>query len=153
VASNVYVCKSMIWRRGVINDMLNAIWGRPAAPLVDPVPKVGLFGNDFQPTPDSVIGDFETVTWTGYHNAASGVNSAANYDEAHQWTFSMPGYSLFGDPPLVGDVAYGWFLTNTAGTEWFAAEKFDQPIAFAVEGDALALTVALMLGTDYTGPG
>jgi len=88
---------------------------------------VKLFQNDVTPTRDTVIGDLDIATFTGYTSPAAVVfgdpfiNSEGNAEVlGGQVQFTQTGTTIT-------NTVYGYYVTDTAGTKLLAAERFATP--------------------------
>lgn len=116
--------------------------------------KLHLYSNDMTPTPASVLGDFTECVFSGY-SAKTVVWSAAFYDE-NNVPASSGGEALFTMSGATPDVAYGAFLTDTAGTKLLWSARLDTPpFSFVKTGDTLAVSnkMGLTTGTLARDPG
>lgn len=100
---------------------------------------VRLFQNNFTPSPNMVVGDLVECTFTGY--AASTVivwNPVGDDDTGNAL--------VIGDQKLfaatgsaIGNMAFGYYVTDAAGTVVYWAERFATPKSFDSAGDQLAV--------------
>ena len=109
-------------------------------------PKVKLFVNNFTPTANSVIGDFTlgssndwaaiVVTWGAAHLTPQGM--AELLSQLCTWTWTAGATE--------GLTAYGYLVTDTAGTGLLFSERFDTPVPQVFNGQQLSLIVRYLLG-------
>jgi len=112
---------------------------------------VRLFSNDFTPTQDSVDTDFTECTFGGY----AGITVAAwigpvNLGDDAQGLHVEANYEA--TDAVTPENAFGYFLTDTAGTLIHASERFVTEIPFSIAGDFLSLDVILSQLNTWTPP-
>jgi len=94
-----------------------------------------LFTNDFTPDRDTVLADLTEAAWTGYAYvdvapgdfATSGVAGHVGYIQAPPITFD--------NGSGADQSAYGYYVTNVAGTKLLAAARFDSAPITKPDGD------------------
>lgn len=113
-----------------------------------------LFQNNFTPSPLSLVADFTACNFVGYASKTAlttwrTYNDAPTGDQIIDQTVE----ELFAATSiLTPQTAYGWYLTDNAGTELLAWGVFDVPYTFSTNGDKLAVSpfVRLPLSTGQT---
>jgi len=127
------------------DDLLGALSGTPpVAALLDDC-EVRLFTNVINPSPTSVVGDFDGATFAGY--AAQTLAT---------WVGPVPmlptGRALIAQANFLGgaivdpgEVIQGYYITTTAAAALLAAERFTDPVPFAAAGDFLSLDLIVNL--------
>lgn len=109
--------------------------------------KLKLFQSDTTPTNDTVVGDLTEADFTGYASVTVTVASwkkGQAPDFREQITDSiMASFAQSGT--TITNTVYGWYLTDTAGTQLKAIGRFDSPVLFEHTGVTLFLKVFLLL--------
>lgn len=103
--------------------------------------KLHLFSNNFSPSEDSILADFTEVAYTGY--AAQTVTwSAAFYDQNGEPVSSGGALLFIQTAVTVTGIAYGAYLTDTAGAVLLGAGRLDNaPFGFSGANVALELAI------------
>lgn len=128
----------LIFPRSAGIDILTAMIG--AVPYS--TAKLHLFSNNIVPTANSVIADFTPPVYSGY--APKAVTWSTPFIDTNQVAVSSSGELLYAQAGVVGDVVYGAYLTDTAGTGLLAAGVIDDgPFNFVNNGDVLPLLTKL----------
>lgn len=105
---------------------------------------VHLFVNDFQPTIDSVLGDFDEATFTGY--AAS---TAIVWSETFRNSLGQA--QTVGDTKTFildageGQTVFGYYVTVGGALRY--SERLPQPIPLAVPGNAAVIVPVYAFGS------
>jgi len=133
---------TIIFPEAIAKDMVDGYVTLPVAAPFN-LTSVRLFTNVFNPSVDMVIGDFTEATFAGYAVVAGlvwlgPVNLAAAIYGMH-----VEANFLAIDPIVAAENVEGYYLTDAAGTELRAAERFPTPVPFAQGGDFLALDLIL----------
>jgi hypothetical protein len=107
--------------------------------------KLHLFNNNIPVNPLPPIGSFIEPVFSGY--SAKTVTWSAGFFDENGNAVSSAGESLFIQTGATGDVCYGAFLTDSAGTLLLGAALLDPPVPFPFvnQNDALALSLKLGL--------
>lgn len=106
-----------------------------------------LFQNNFTPTPLSLVGDFTECNFTGYgaKTALTTWRTWNDADDASQ-VVDQTIIELFAAGAISApQTAYGWYLTDAAGTVLLAWGRFDEPYTFIANGDKLPVSPAVKL--------
>lgn len=104
-----------------------------------------LFTNVPAITPDNVPADFTDCTFAGYALFTPIVwGGPSNADSLGEVIY---GQATFTGGAIVapGETAQGYYLTDAGGVNVYAAELFDDPVAFAIAGDFLELDLYFQL--------
>lgn len=90
-----------------------------------------LFRNDFDPTPDSVAGDFMEANYAGYNAVLLGGELTAPAKVAAGWYESVSDQYLFPPPTVApGNIVYGAWVTYLGDA--VAAGRFAAPITMNI---------------------
>lgn len=119
-------------------------------PIADILPwHLRIFGNDYTPKRDSVLGNFTEASWTGY--------SALDLDQDEwqavalvsgravvQWGTSPAAYVC----TLGVGFAYGYYITDHADAVVLAAERFDS-VQLVDSDNPLLFNLVMKLHSEY----
>lgn len=108
-------------------------------------PTIRLFSNDFSPSENSVVGDFTECAFTGYAAVAGATWGTVGDDVDGSVYVSTDSAEFKSTGSAVQENAYGWYLTDAAGTALYAFQRFDEPVYFADLGDVLTLVPKITL--------
>jgi hypothetical protein len=102
--------------------------------------KMHLFSNDFTPNADTVLGDFTEVVATGV--APQTITWSDGFYDANGIPVVSTGEVLFLQTAITDtDVAFGVYVTNTAGDKLLWSARLDNaPFAFNEAGKALPVS-------------
>lgn len=123
------------------DGLLGALEVAPLTPLLV-TPQCHLFVNDFSPNSLSVVADFTEATFAGYAASALGASNGPVQLDANNRAVYWEADFLAGAIVPPGESAYGYYVTNLAGTVLYWAERFspaDGPAVFAASGDFLSI--------------
>lgn len=127
-------------RRTLANALLGALSAVPAAALLD-TPTVHLYTNDLDPTPDTVVGDFEEAAFAGYAaDALPALIGPVRLSDNAQGVHGEVDF-LAGAVVAPGEVIQGYYVTDDTGATLYMSEKFAEPVPIAEAGDFLSLDV------------
>ena len=101
---------------------------------------VHLFVNNIAVTASTELADFTEATWNGYA-ASSAVVWGETYTDSNGDAITIGDTKQFhAADPVVAETNYGYYITDTAGTELKFAENFATPIPIVDEDDAVIMT-------------
>lgn len=134
---------TVVLTSALVDALLAALSARPAAALLD-TPTAHLFVNDIVPGPTTTLGAFTEATFDDYAADALGallgpVSLGEGRRAVHAEVDFVAG-SAIASP---GEIAYGVYITDGAGTLLYGAGRFEDPVPFANPGDFLSLDVIL----------
>ena len=94
--------------------------------------KLKLFTNNVTPSDNSVISDFTLATWTGYVDVSLVSGTWVSLGVAsHVGTIVYPA-CVFSNSSGSNQSAYGWIITNSAGTQLISCGLLDAaPVTIA----------------------
>ena len=99
-----------------------------------------LFTNNLTPDRDTVLGDFTEAAWTGY-----AVDTAYTTDWTMRAVASHKGSAeatdvTFNNTSGGDQVAYGYYVTDTGGTQLIQCGRFDDAPVTIPDGDSYSFT-------------
>jgi hypothetical protein len=98
-----------------------------------------LFTNNFVPTLSSTLGSFTEASWTGYAAVAQNFsNFTINGVAAHSGYAIAPPISFLNSTGAPVQ-AYGYYVTDAAGTTLLACALFDSPPATIAPAGSLSV--------------
>jgi len=107
---------------------------------------VCLFTNNITPTKNSVIGDFDEATFTGYTGIQAEEGNANFYIDpltSELCVELVPPVGGFNfectSAPASPEAIYGYYVVNFNTTQVLGAHKFENPISIAVANQAITL--------------
>lgn len=116
--------------------------------------KLRLFKNNVEVGRDTVIGDLETCTFSGYADSAALVWVEPHLEpDNDEYTLSNTSVEFRSNTadPFVSGTAYGWALISGDVTPvLLAAGRFDEPVSFDVPERSLQLVVHLNVRNMFT---
>lgn len=129
--------------KALTDALLAALSARPAAALFD-TPTAHLFVNDVDVTAETVIGDFDEAAFDGYAADAVGalagpITLADGQRAMHAEVDFIAATGIVGP----GEVVYGVYVTDGAGTTLYAAERLSIPVPIANPGDFLSYDLVI----------
>lgn len=106
-----------------------------------------LYTNDYEPTPQSVVGDFDEATFTGYASiAAVGWNATEQNPDGSVSTDTTNVMTWVGPGDATGQTIHGYYVLSAgAGTPYIYGVKFPEPVPLATPADVLALVGSFRL--------
>lgn len=123
--------------QALADALLATLSAVPGAALLD-TPECILFTNNVSFGPDTVLGDLTLATFTGYAPDALGsilgTINLPNGDRAVHWDVEFQATAAVSPP----ETAYGWAITNGAGTVLYGGGNFATPVPFVNSGDFLS---------------
>ncbi len=109
--------------------------------------KIGLFTNNFTPTPDTKLADLVEATFTGYAQVAIGTLSSPYIDPAsNQEVIDGANATFIAAAGMTPTVIYGAFIVDTAGTALLGVEKFAAPVNLTEAGQGISYVPTLSSG-------
>lgn len=130
---------SIVVKQALLDALLAALSARPAAALLD-VPTAHLFVNDFNPAAGTVVADFTEATFNGYAADPLGtLLGPVTLSDGKRAMHVEVDFTAGGAIVAPGEVAYGVYVTDTAGTVLYWSGRFANPVPFANPGDFLSL--------------
>ena len=119
-------------------------------PALDGNVTLHLFDNNHTIVETTLLGDLTEIAYGGYldvplNGATNGGIDASDRDTWNWPNATFTATSTSGLPVT----AYGYYVTDNAGTTLLWAENFASPIPFAVVGDGFTLAVNLSFGSIY----
>lgn len=108
---------------------------------------IDLYQNDITPTPDTVVGDLDVATFTGYAQVTLTTFSAPylNADGAGAVLTPLAQFNTAA-PYTVGNVVYGYWIEDVDGALLLAGRFPNAPITMAGAGDHIAALIEYALG-------
>jgi hypothetical protein len=122
----------------VADALMAALSARPAAALMA-APNVHLFGNDFTPSPFSVLANFTDVTFTGGAAVAQGTLLGPVWLDNIIRGMLVNTTFTCTVTPSPGQTIFGYYLTDAANALLWVAERFADPVPINTAGDFLSL--------------
>ncbi len=91
-----------------------------------------LFKNDYQPSANTLLADLIAADFTGYAPSSAVVWHAAGFlpDGTAVITGDLKVFQT-GSPATILNTVYGWYATDTGGTDLLIARRFDTPIVLS----------------------
>jgi len=135
--------RQLVWNRAKLAEYLTLIdAAAPSGPGPFALGEVRLFTNSYDPTPDMVPSDFVEPTFNGYPAVGSatfwvGPVNALSVGLVQPTIFWAIATEPIGTPATV----QGYWYLHENGTEAIFAERFLDPVVFALGGDYLTLMV------------
>lgn len=138
-----------MWRRSVnpilsrfcVSEILDAlVTAAPATEILDGA-ILRLFTNDLTPGGNTDVGDFTEATFVGYSSVTPLVWTAPVNNDDTGMLSMVQGNFIGGAIVAPGESVRGYWIENAGGTEWFIAERFEEPVPFEALGDFLSLDV------------
>jgi hypothetical protein len=116
----------------LIAEVLRAAWNG-GTPLV-----ARLFQNNYTPIEATVVGNFVEATYNGYvaQSLVSWASAVLITNQAHIIPAALIWQHTAGS---TSNTIYGWYATDSGGTQLWMCERFGTPQVLAVNGDAFAL--------------
>jgi hypothetical protein len=126
----------------LINKILGALSVLPTAALLVPC-KLGIFNANVPVTPSTPLSALTPPTWPGA--AAVTVSALTGPVSLDANNLGVTAEAIFtcATPPVGGDLIYGYFITDSAGTGLLIAERFDAPVAIALPEDFVSVQFVL----------
>lgn len=87
----------------------------------------------------------KTLTTTSWGAAVAGTGSGSS--SSNQASIAYAQQTFTADGTGGSQTAYGYIITDSAGTKLIGAEKFPAPETYATSGDVIKITPQLQLGT------
>lgn len=108
--------------------------------------KVHLFKNDIQPNENTLLAGFTAADYSGY--AAKTVVSWGGPFIGVDGKAKVVAASLQFQPnaATVGNICYGYYVTDAAGTTLLGHKRFDQPVTLDGTASAVIVQVELPYG-------
>lgn len=140
-----------MWRRSVqpilsrfcLSETLDAlVTAAPIAAILNGA-VLRLYTNDFTPAPTSVPGDFTEATFVGYAGVTPLVWTAPVNNDSTGMLSMVQGNFVGGAIVAPGEIVRGYWIENAGATQWFMAERFENPVTFDVVGAFLSLDAVL----------
>lgn len=108
---------------------------------------IGLYKNDFSPTPSSVVGDFTAADFDGYALSAELVWGEVFLDEEGNAITLAQLLQFHADSPFTEpNTIYGYYAVDAGGGGLIYSERFEDPVPIASADDAVIFTPAFRLG-------
>jgi len=98
-----------------------------------------LFQNDIVPTPATVMSDLTEATFTGYAAAAAIVWGTPYLDVTGIALVTAASHEFVSTGSTIGNIIYGWALTNAAKTDLKKAARFTTPIGISATGEGVTV--------------
>lgn len=119
-------------------------------PQLDGNVRLHLFDNNFTIAENTVIGDLTEIAFTGYADVllSDAVDGGIDSNDRDTWTWPNATFTATSSSGLPV-TAYGYYVTDSAGTTLLWAENFASPYEFAAEGDGFVLAVTFSFGSIY----
>ncbi len=110
--------------------------------------KMHLYSSSIPWSATNLIGLYTAAecTYTGYAAVTCTPTVSTNQGSGGQLMWLLQ--TIFQLSGGTGQTAFGWYLTDTAGTGLIAAGQFDTPFEFVSPGDGFALQTAIGIGND-----
>lgn len=140
----VYITKQITWSAAAVQAMLLANKTLPGAALIAPG-YMGLFKNDFTPTPLSVAGDLTPADFSGYSLSLTVVQPPHNLTPQRAACQMQQSFIATTASPFVPNTCYGYYIADVTGAILYASERFDVPIPIASVGDFISVNALLAL--------
>lgn len=102
-------------------------------------PILKLFQNDIDPTPETVIGDLEEATFTGYADVNALAFGTPYYDIDGNAIVTAPSHEFVASGSGVANVIYGWYLTDDPATKLLAAFRFQESVGIGGAGQGVTV--------------
>lgn len=107
--------------------------------------KLHLYSNNIVPDQNTLLSAFTELALTGY--TAQTVTWSSVFTDVNGVPVSSSGEKIFTQSDATGGNCYGWFLTDSAGTNLLAAGAIDNaPFVFTPAGNALPISLKVDLG-------
>jgi hypothetical protein len=129
-----------IYTASLNQALLAALSARPALALLA-TPNVHLFVNNLAVAWNTVIGDLTEATFAGYAAIALPAFSAPVHLASNGQGLVASINFVGGAIVAPGQVAYGYYLTDTTNAILYWLETFAEPVPFASVGDFLNLDI------------
>lgn len=116
-------------------------------PSLDGNVKIHLFKNNVTLSRTTVIGSLTESTYTGY--AAQTLNGATDGGiDVNNWdTWSWPVKTFQQTGASASETAFGYYVTDSAGTTLLWGENFTTPQVFTNSGDGFTITPTFSFGS------
>lgn len=107
--------------------------------------KLRLFSNNFTPTLNSVYADFTECTFTGYASITISLFDPAGwYSQGAAVQYANPtGVFSTASPYTVGEVVYGWYISEGVSPLFICGGLFATPIPMVGLGDQIIVNAPL----------
>lgn len=105
-----------------------------------------LYQNDYQPTPQSVLGDFTVATFAGYASSSAIVWGPAFTDTLDQAQTVGSVKQFNCNASTTPNVIYGYYITSGDGMTLLFAERFAEAQAINGVGDSVVLVPRFVFG-------
>jgi len=114
--------------------------------------KVGLYVNAILPDENTLLADLTQPAFTGYALSSAVVWGGLGVDELNR-VISVAGIKEFAPSAIVtGEIAYGAFLVDGAGTTLLAIYPFDTPFNFVATTSRCRVAAYAVFGNSSGGP-
>jgi len=139
------------FERGMLAALLAAIdAAAPGGAGILDAATIGLYTNAFDPHPDMVIGDFTAATFGGYAADAS-LALAGPFNMGEDGLAMTQSYYFAATDPIgTPETVMGYYIGTAAFADIICAERFADPVPFAVALDFLSLELILQLPFNWT---
>jgi hypothetical protein len=134
----VYVSKQTVWNANSAQAMLSANRTLPGAALITPG-AMGLFKNDFTPTPQSLIADFTPADFSGYLLTPVALAPPHNYTVDKAVQSAIQTFIATSATPFVPCTVFGWYMADLTGVLWYSSERFTSPMSVSAVGDFIGI--------------
>jgi hypothetical protein len=108
--------------------------------------KIHLYANQLIPSQGTLLTMFVEATFTGYVAQSVGAWGAAYIGPDGNAHVTAPGLQFQATDDVTPNTIYGWYMTNTAGTELVGAANFLTPIPIVAALQAVVMQPDFIYG-------
>lgn len=109
-------------------------------------PTIHLFQNDIWPSPGMTLADFEEADFTGYTAFEAAVWGTVYVGTDGKARCTLESHQFQGTGTTVGNVIFGWYLSDEPPTKVHLAGRFEEAISMVSATDAVVCEPTIVYG-------